>query len=570
MLGPDNPSTVPGQGNLDMSGFKPPRISTADIVPYNLNGEQLTGPSSYVSALEDYLNSTGQEAVFSRGTEDFLTQDTNLNPVNSLTQISAPKTPKIVIDSVPGTNELLPSSKGIAPAVSLNPGQEFTWDDTGKYTGIKDTNATNNDDGLKTSIDEISGNTQYLVESSRSPLANLEFGASQLGDPAVKGLERQNLDYAMSQLGMLTGSSLGNWTDSTTSTPPTPGFDAPYGGATTDGGYTNPFTGTDAAGRTPDDAYYGGLSDYGTAGNDLSYSASNAWTNWGRPLAGILPGSLFTQTFGDAYVGLNPMPGAGNYIPGTDTYIPEYLSNFSGPGDVVADLYGLSEGEQRDMIIDTERMSEGGMFGFDADADPDMQFWENRAEELQFYNDGTPVAEPFSPWTAEAVAVANGYVPIQGSSFGSYEEAQAVANSGFGSDEHIAALEGDDNQEAIDLLNEINDPHGLLSPNPDISPIVTVPENPIVTGLPTIPGTGSDSWTDPDSGLTFHTKNYDWNNDGISDGESSTTTGGTWTDSAGNIWSTEDYANQQELDEDLGFDDTGWGDWGGDNGFGFE
>ena len=107
-----------------------------------------------------------------------------------------------------------------------------------------------------------------------------------------------------------------------------------------EGKYINPKTCTDSAGRTPDDPYYGGDSDFGTAGGKgVSYAVSNAWSNSSR----------------GGMAGLNPMPGAGKYIPGTSTYIPIYLDNYNGPGDVQADILGLAPGKQRDLIINQNR-----------------------------------------------------------------------------------------------------------------------------------------------------------------------------------------------------------------------
>jgi len=73
---------------------------------------------------------------------------------------------------------------------------------------------------------------------------------------------------------------------------------------------------------------------YGGGGLSSDYGLSNSWSQWGREAAGMLPGMWGTagQMFGDAAMGLNPMPGAGNYIPGTDTYMQDYNVNYEGPG----------------------------------------------------------------------------------------------------------------------------------------------------------------------------------------------------------------------------------------------
>ena len=269
-------------------------------------------------------------------------------------------------------------------------------------------------------------------------MPNLGYASSQLAGTTPAGLEKQNLDYAMAQLGMMTGSSLGGGT--TYPGTSTPGFDAPYGGATPDGGYNNPFTGADSAGRTPDDPYYGGLSDVGTADpNNWSYGNVNDYYNWGGEVVSGLFGPI-GGAIGDAAFGINPTPGAGNYIPGTDTYIPTYLENFEGAGEKITDLYGIGTGEQRDQLIEQGFLGGEGMLGGQV-ADPDQQFFETKSEALNWYNNGVTVANPEDPGTAEAVGVANNMLSLEGSSFSSQEEAQAVANYGFGSDEHMAVID---------------------------------------------------------------------------------------------------------------------------------
>ena len=68
-------SSNPIFNGLDMSGFKPPGISTMDVATYTLNGEEHTGSGTYVSALEKYLKSTGQESDFSRPDNTYISSD---------------------------------------------------------------------------------------------------------------------------------------------------------------------------------------------------------------------------------------------------------------------------------------------------------------------------------------------------------------------------------------------------------------------------------------------------------------------------------------------------------------
>lgn len=404
------------------------------------------------------------------------------------------------------------------------------------------------------------------ADGSTQGMPNLGYAQQQISGAQPAGLEKQNLDYAMSQLGMMSGGSGGgsNYNESAVSIP---GWNAPMGGASSDGSYSNPFTGSDSAGRSQDDPYYGGDSDFGTyGGGGLSsdYGLSNSWSQWGREAAGMLPGMWGTagQMFGDAAMGLNPMPGAGNYIPGTDTYMQDYNVNYEGPGDVTTDMYGLGVSEQRDMLIDQGRMGEGMLFGKSVDAD--QQFFGSQQEALNWMNNDVNVADPTGQFAAEAVSVANDFTPVQDSSFGSQAEAQAVANHGFGSDEHMAALEADGNQPAIDALK---------------SP--TAPGVPVPTAPVPAPDTGSSDggWGDTDTSegslagdykdagfskeeMDFATSLDTPSDSGSSDGSSSDDGGyGDDSDDGGEGWGSED-----ATDDNAGSSDSGGGDSGGGGG----
>ena len=410
--------------------------------------------------------------------------------------------------------------------------------------------------GFQTQQQQQPTYNQPATDGSTQGMPNLGYAQQQISGAQPAGLEKQNLDYAMAQLGMMTGGSGSNGGD-TGYNPTTPGFDAPWGGASADGGYSNPFTGSDSAGRSQDDPYYGGDSDFGTyGGGGLSsdYGLSNSWSQWGRDAAGMLPGVWGTagQMFGDAAMGLNPMPGAGNYIPGTDTYMQDYNVNYEGPGDVTTDMYGLGVSEQRDMLIDQGRMGEGMFFGKSVDAD--QQFFGSQQEALNWMNNDVNVADPTGQFAAEAVSVANDFTPVQDSSFGSQAEAQAVANHGFGSDEHMAALEADGNQPAIDAL-----------------------KSPTAPGVPA-PDTGSSDggWGDTDTsegttagdyseaGFSQEDADFAQSFDGDSSDDSSSDDGGYGDDSddGGEGWGSEDATDDN--------DDGGWGDWGGDDSEGAE
>ena len=410
---------------IDMSGFVPPRMQTMDVQTFTLNGEERTGSSSYISALESYLNSTGQGDVFSRGNQNDMS--TEVGGLDFGQPVATPDRGTPVIEGRP--------YRGPVP---VQDDMTSATEPTNPFAGIPVWSGDTPNAPWNQQPEFTQTPYQQPMLTGDSGIANLAYSGSQLGAPQQKGLARQNLDYAMAQLGMMTGGT--GTGDTGTGGISTPGFDAPWGGATPDGGYTNPFTGTDSAGRTPDDPYYGGLSDVGTADpNNWTYGNVNDYYNWGGDVLGGLFGPI-AGAFGDAAFGINPIPGAGNYIPGTDTYIPTYLENFEGAGEKITDLYGIGTSEQRDMLIDQGFLGGEGMLGNKV-ADPDQQFFETKAEALQWYNNGVPVANPGHPGTAEAVGVANDMLSLQGSSFGSQAEAQAVANYGFGSDEHMAAIE---------------------------------------------------------------------------------------------------------------------------------
>ncbi len=110
-----------------------------------------------------------------------------------------------------------------------------------------------------------------------------------------------------------------------------------------DGRYVDPRTGVDSAGRLPNDPYYGGDSDYGTAGGSgPSYATYNSYFNQGK------------SSRDGVDIGINPSPFAGKYTPDTGTYVPLYLDNYNGPGDSTADMRGLGVGKQRDELIQQE------------------------------------------------------------------------------------------------------------------------------------------------------------------------------------------------------------------------
>jgi hypothetical protein len=107
-----------------------------------------------------------------------------------------------------------------------------------------------------------------------------------------------------------------------------------------DGRYINPVTGVDSSGRMPDDPYYGGDSDFGTAGGSgPSYADYNHYFNQSKSLRGGVD------------MGINPSPFAGQYTPNTGAYVPLYLDSYIGPGDSLADMRGLDVGKQRDELI---------------------------------------------------------------------------------------------------------------------------------------------------------------------------------------------------------------------------
>jgi len=501
-----NPNHGGGNGNTPFGS--PPTNKQPSTLPDWMENVPRDPNLAYTTELRfDTFTDPVTGESWSGDKRDYRLRDTGLlqnpNPIMpEWTQSTAPA------PTQQPTQELPP---GYIPGVTALPQQEPSTPIWGAPTGYNGPTSLPTYDALLNY--DYSGYNPY---GTTSGMPNLGYASSQLAGTQPAGLEKQNLDYAMAQLGMMTGSSLGGGTTYPGTTYPgtsTPGFDAPYGGATPDGGYNNPFTGTDSAGRTPDDPYYGGLSDTGTTDpNQWSYGNVADYYNWGSNVAGSLFGPI-GGAFADASFGINPMPGAGNYIPGTDIYNPTYLSNFEGSGEKLTDLYDIPVGEQRDMLIEQDFLSDTGMFG-SKKSDPEQYFFKDKAEMLTWYNNGVTVANPGSGAADEAVGVANNMLSLEGSSFGSIEEAQAVADHGFGSDEHMAALEADGNQVAIDLLTPPTAPVATTeapdvvgTPSPSVDTISVHPE----TRLPTQPTPGVDGWTDPVSGNTFYNEDHNWN-----------------------------------------------------------
>lgn len=298
-------------------------------------------------------------------------------------------------------------------------------------------------------------------------IANLQYSQSQLAGTTPAGLEKQNLDYAMSQLGMMTGGYGRGYTQpGDFGTPTSPQAGVTYGGT----GDSNE-----------------GLS-YGDSGFTPTAEDYESYLTGGRStLQGLLNFVPFGGLFGaaaDYNMGYNPIAGAftksneGFYNPITsdkdltvDDYTSFYTDQYTGPGHNYAISLGLTPGsEQYESVVN--------QMGYDVSEEQgrkDNNWYDflNPFDDRTFnYDADLNIGRGML--TPEAQAVANEFTPLEGSSFGSMTEAQAVANYGFGSDEHMAALEADDNQEAIDLLT------------PPAAPVATVPEAPIVYGHPEV------------------------------------------------------------------------------------
>jgi len=206
-------------------------------------------------------------------------------------------------------------------------------------------------------------------------ISNLGYGASQLAGTTPAGLEKQNLDYAMSQLGMMTGG---------------------YGR-----GYTQPSDFGSAASPQAGITYGGtgdsneGLS-YGDSGFTPTAEDYESYLTGGRSmLQGLLNFVPFGGLFGaaaDYNMGFNALsPNSSENLgytnPFTDEYSAFYNKNYAGPGSDMAFTQDLmNPTEQRDMLINQqsfdilpEQTEEsftdwlGGMFGGNTlNYDPDM------------------------------------------------------------------------------------------------------------------------------------------------------------------------------------------------------
>jgi hypothetical protein len=243
----------------------------------------------------------------------------------------------------------------------------------------------------------------YFTAGNNQGISNLGYGASQLAGTSAPGLEKQNLDYALSQLGMMTGNyGGGGYTqpgDFGSATNPqsgvtydssdytTPGNGIKYGLNTETGGYISP--GDEY--RSPQD-----YQDYLTGGRSFLQGALGLFGPLGTGL-----GIATDYNMGFSTLSPNTGENLGYTNPFTDEYSAFYNENYAGPGSDMAFTQDLMyPTEQRDMLINQqsfdilpEQTEEtfmdwiGGMFGGNTlNYDPDMDL------ERSGWSDTTPAA----------------------------------------------------------------------------------------------------------------------------------------------------------------------------------
>ena len=486
-------SSNPIFNGLDMSGFKPPGISTMDVATYTLNGEEHTGSGTYVSALEKYLKSTGQESDFSRPDNTYISSD-----IGSVNTAPTPEPTQAEKDAkyLDYTQEQLKANAGKSgytedgrfvgkygfvkdptalPGAPIKDyyneasGESFSgagwtvpeamqvgnWFEVGKkpddwqeQTKLSDGNWYGADN-LQENADRLYSEqypdsktaaeyrakytpeptpdfnmspavlpteninpfadipmwqgfptqqqpaytqptyTQPTSDGTTAGMPNLGYASSQLAGTSPAGLEKQNLDYAMAQLGMMTGGYGRGYTQpGDFGTPTNPQAGVTYGGGD---GETGNFGSSSDNYRSPQD-----YQDYLTGDRSFLQGALGLFGPLGTGL-----GIATDYDMGFSTLSPNTGENLGYTNPFTDEYSAFYNENYAGPGSDMAFTQDLMyPTEQRDMLINQqsfdilpEQTEEsftdwlGGMFGGNTlNYDPDMDL------ERSDWSDTTPAA----------------------------------------------------------------------------------------------------------------------------------------------------------------------------------
>ncbi len=257
------------------------------------------------------------------------------------------------------------------------------------YQQLMDNYQQNNPNSQSLSVNQ---SMPDFTAGNNQGISNLAYSGSQLAGTTPAGLEKQNLDYALSQLGMMTG-GYGNGTGSYTQSSDfgsaaNPQAGVTYGG---DSAYTTDTAGSSDDYRTPQD-----YQDYLTGGRSFLQGALGLFGPIGTGL-----GIATDYDMGFSTLSPNMGENLGYTNPFTDEYSAFYNENYAGPGSDMAFTQNLMyPTEQRDMLINQqsfdilpEQTEEsftdwlGGMFGGNTlNYDPDMDL------ERSDWSDTTPAA----------------------------------------------------------------------------------------------------------------------------------------------------------------------------------
>jgi len=345
-IGGNGYSSNPVFDGLDMSGFNPRNMQTMDMITYYINGKEQVGSSSGASEIEKYLQSIGKGDAFTRkdNSSDFM---------------------EVAVQ--PELQQPAPMWTGDTP--------NAPWANQPTQTQQPFTNQQ-----------------PYFTAGNNQGISNLAYSGSQLAGTSAPGLEKQNLDYALSQLGMMTG-GYGNGTGGYTQSGGFGSAANPQAGVTYGGGdgEADNFGSSSDNYRSPQD-----YQDYLTGGRSFLQGALGLFGPIGTGL-----GIATDYDMGFSTLSPNTGENLGYTNPFTDEYSAFYNENYAGPGSDMAFTQNLMyPTEQRDMLINQqsfdilpEQTEEsftdwlGGMFGGNTlNYDPDMDL------ERSDWSDTTPAA----------------------------------------------------------------------------------------------------------------------------------------------------------------------------------
>ena len=374
-----NPNHGGGNGNTPFGS--PPTNKQPSTLPDWMENVPRDPNLAYTTELRfDTFTDPVTGESWSGDKRDYRLRDTGLlqnpNPIMpEWTQSTAPA------PTQQPTQELPP---GYIPGVTALPQQEPSTPIWGAPTGYNGPTSLPTYDALLNY--DYSGYNPY---GTTSGMPNLGYASSQLAGTQPAGLEKQNLDYAMAQLGMMTGGYGRGYTQpGDFGTPTNPQAGVTYGGGD---GETGNFGSSSDNYRSPQD-----YQDYLTGDRSFLQGALGLFGPLGTGL-----GIATDYDMGFSTLSPNTGENLGYTNPFTDEYSAFYNENYAGPGSDMAFTQDLMyPTEQRDMLINQqsfdilpEQTEEsftdwlGGMFGGNTlNYDPDMDL------ERSDWSDTTPAA----------------------------------------------------------------------------------------------------------------------------------------------------------------------------------